>query len=232
MPPAALSGVRSETPLLLGRHLASGAPPLGIRERKERHKRELRQSILDAAEELFVQDGYQNVSMRRIAEKIEYSPTTLYRFFRDKADIVDQLIAQGYRGVYERYDEILADRPASPLETLNRVIDAYVAFGLEHPNHYQLWFATSEIRIVDGELRMQHGGRSYHVYHVWLDLIDECKSAGLLPAKDTLVLFQLIWGAVHGLISLRIHHPHFPWLPLDRHVAELLALLDRGLGPA
>lgn len=205
---------------------------MGIRERKERHKRELRRRILAAAEELFVQDGYDHVSMRKIAEKIEYSPTTLYRLFRDKAEIVDQLIADGYRGVHERYDEILADRPASPLETLNRVIDAYVAFGLAHPNHYRLWFATSEIRTVDGELRMRHGSVSYHVYQVWLDLIEECRQAGLFPNEDALVLFQLIWGTVHGMISLRIHQPHFPWLPVDRHVAELLSLLERGLNPA
>ena len=203
---------------------------MGIPERKERHRQDLRQRILEAAEELFVQDGYENVSMRGIAEKIEYSPTTLYRIFRNKADIVDQLIAEGYSGVYKRYEEILADRPESPLETLNLIISEYVAFALAHPNHYQLWFATSEIQIIDGQLRMRHGGRSYHVYHVWLDRIEECKAAGLLPDRDALALFQLIWGAVHGMISLRLHHPNFTWLPLEQHVTELLSMLHRGLG--
>ncbi len=202
---------------------------MGIPERKERHRTDLKRRILEAAEELFLQDGYQNVSMRKIAEKIEYSPTTLYRFFRDKADIMDRLIGEGYRGVYQRYEEILAHRPGSPLETLNLIISEYVAFALAHPNHYQLWFATSELRMDNGELRMRHGGRSYHVYHVWLDLIEECKAGGLLPAKDTLTQFQLIWGAVHGMISLRIHHPLFPWLPVEQHVKELLSMLRRGL---
>jgi hypothetical protein len=107
----------------------------------------------------------------------------------------------------------------------------YVDFALGHPDHYRLWFATSEIRMIDGQLQMRHGDRSYHVYQMWLDRIDECKAEGLLPSKDTLTLFQLIWGAVHGMISLRIHHPHFPWLPVDQHVKELLSLLDRGLAP-
>ncbi|UCC84671.1 MAG: WHG domain-containing protein, partial [Gemmatimonadota bacterium] len=140
----------------------------------------------------------------------------------------DELIAEGYRGVYERYEQILADRPDSPLETLNRIITEYVDFALVNPNHYELWFATSEIRVIDSQLRMRHGGRSYHVYHVWLERIDECKAAGLLPDRDTLNLFQLIWGSVHGMISLRIHHPSFPWLPLGQHVGELLSLLSRG----
>jgi AcrR family transcriptional regulator len=202
---------------------------LGIAERKVRQRLDLKQRVLEAAEELFVKDGYRNVSMRKIAEKIEYSPTTIYRLFRNKADVMDHLIAEGYSGVYRRYEEILAHRPDSPLETLNQIITEYVAFALENPNHYELWFATSEIRVEDDQLRMRHGEASYRVYHTWLDRIDECKAEGLLPDRDRLALFQLIWGTVHGMISLRIHHPQFPWLPLEQHVKELLSLLNRGL---
>ncbi len=194
-----------------------------------RQRLDLKQRVLEAAEELFVKDGYRNVSMRKIAEKIEYSPTTIYRLFRNKADVMDHLIAEGYSGVYRRYEEILAHRPDSPLETLNQIITEYVAFALENPNHYELWFATSEIRVEDDQLRMRHGEASYRVYHTWLDRIDECKAEGLLPDRDRLALFQLIWGTVHGMISLRIHHPQFPWLPLEQHVKELLSLLNRGL---
>jgi AcrR family transcriptional regulator len=202
---------------------------MGIPERKERQRRDRRRRILDAAERLFAKDGYRNVSMRKIADEIEYSTTVIYSLFRDKSEIIDELIAEGYHGVYERYEQILADRPDSPLETLNRIITEYVDFALASPNHYELWFATSEIRVIDGQLRMRHGGRSYHVYHVWLERIDECKAAGLLPDRDTLRLFQLIWGSVHGMISLRVHHPQFPWLPLEQHVGEVLSLLNRGL---
>jgi len=202
---------------------------VGISERKARHRVDLRRRILAAAEELFVRDGYQNVSMRKIAARIEYSPTTIYRVFRDKAEVMEHLIAEGYRGVRERYEAILAHRPDSPRETLNLIIREYVAFAIAHPNHYRLWFATSELRAGKDGLEMRHGSTSYRVYDTWLERIDECKAAGLLPRRDRLALFQLIWAAVHGLISLRIHHPGFPWPPLDRHVDALLSLLDRGL---
>jgi len=202
---------------------------MGIRERKERHRRNLRRMILEVAEDLFAREGYENVSMRKIAARIEYSPTTIYRLFRDKADLMEQLIAEGYRGVRERYEAILAERPASPLETLNLIIREYVAYALAHPNHYRLWFETSRLRLSGGRLEMRHGSTSYRVYHTWLDRIEECKAAGLLPPRDALELFQLIWAAVHGMISLRIHHPGFPWPPLHRHVDALLALLERGL---
>jgi hypothetical protein len=104
-----------------------------------------------------------------------------------------------------------------------------VRYALDNPNHYELWFKTGQIQLIDDQLRMQHGDRSHPVYHVWLERIEECKAAGLLPDRDALVLFQLIWGTIHGMISLRIHHPRFPWLPLDQHVTELLSLFRKGL---
>jgi AcrR family transcriptional regulator len=64
---------------------------MGVKERKAREKETLRQDILDAARELFIREGYQAVSMRKIAEKIEYSPATIYLHFRDKDDIFDHL---------------------------------------------------------------------------------------------------------------------------------------------
>jgi len=202
---------------------------MGIPERKRRQRQDLRQQVLNAAEELFVKDGYSNVSMRKIAEKIEYSPTMLYRLFRNKADIMDHLIADGYSGVYQRYEEILTSRPDSPWETLNLIIAAYVRFALEHPSHYELWFASSQLQVVDGQLRMRHGDTSYRVYRFWLELIEECKTKGLFSEKAAIEVFQLIWGPVHGLISLRIHHPRFPWMSLEQHLIELLSLLNNGL---
>ena len=62
---------------------------MGVHERRAREKKELRQEILDAARDLFLREGYENVSMRKIAEKIEYSPTTIYLYFQDKADLLD-----------------------------------------------------------------------------------------------------------------------------------------------
>ncbi len=202
---------------------------MGIPERKEREKKNLQQLVLRAAEELFIKNGYENVSMRKIAEKIEYSPTTIYRIFRNKADVMSHLLAEGYRGVYRRYEEILARPSESPRDTLNAIITEYVVFAINNPNHYKLWFATSELRVINDQLRMQHGDSSYRVYRTWLERIDECKAEGVLPDTETLTLFQMIWGAVHGLISLRIHHPRFPWLPLEQHIEELLLMLDRGL---
>lgn len=204
---------------------------MGSRERRQRHRDELRRRVLEVAEELFATDGYANVSMRRIADRIEYSPTTIYRLFENKDAIMEQLIADGYSGVHRRYQEILARRRDDPLALLAEVIRGYVEFALANPRHYELWFATSRIEVVDGSLQMQHGRARYRVYAVWLELIAECSRRGVLADRDSLELFQLIWAAVHGLIALRLHHPGFPWTPLADQVEGLLSMIRRGLAP-
>ncbi len=207
----------------------AGVQVMGITERRERQRRELRNAILSAAEELFVEEGFENVSMRKIARRIEYSPTTIYRFFESKAEIMNQLIAAGYAGVYLRYQRVFAASNGSPRETLNAIIRAYVEFAIEHPNHYELWFTTSALEWTDGQLRMSHGDVNYRVYHTWIERIEDCRAEGRFAGLETLHVFQLLWGAVHGLISLRIHHPAFPWLSLDRHVDQLLTMIEEGL---
>lgn len=201
---------------------------MGIAERKAKQRKELRDAVLAAAEDLFAHEGYENVSMRKIARSIEYSPTTIYRLFDDKADLMAQVIAKGYEGVYRRYREVQAARFDSPFEALRAIIRVYVDFALENSNHYQFWFASSEIELREGLLYMKHGDTVYQVYSFWLEKIDECLEQGLFKGKDRRTAFQLIWSAVHGLISIRIQHPKFSWIPVHDHVEELLTILERG----
>src|SRR5215471_14706745 len=112
---------------------------MGVKERKARQKKFLRQEILDAASELFVKEGYENVSMRRIAEKIEYSPTTIYLYFRDKSELLEQVCSETFSRLVHRLSKIL-DQPGEPLERLRRGLMAYIEFGLENPHHYRASF--------------------------------------------------------------------------------------------
>ena len=103
---------------------------MGVKERKARQKKFLRQEILDAASELFVKDGFENVSMRRIADKIEYSPTTIYLYFKDKAGLLEQVCQE----TFARLSLVLAriqGLPGDPVERLNREINAGLAVRSE-----------------------------------------------------------------------------------------------------
>src|SRR5690348_3585896 len=106
-------------------------------ERRAREKMLLREEILDAARELFLKHGFENVSMRKIATKIEYSPTTIYLYFKDKSEILSTLCAE----TFGRLSKIMAEierRPGDPIDKLRALGFAYIHFGLDHPSHYQL----------------------------------------------------------------------------------------------
>src|SRR5215813_8130397 len=118
---------------------------MSIAERKSRQKADLRQEILDAARDLFVQEGYESVSMRGIAEKVEYSPGTIYLYFKDKAEILDTLCAQTFEKLHVRMEAIRHDMDAGdPVEALRRGLRMYIQFGLDNPNHYIVTFVLGK----------------------------------------------------------------------------------------
>src|SRR3954471_13067482 len=89
---------------------------MGIKERQERDREAVRRAILDAARELFVAEGFQNVSIRKIAERIEYSPAAIYGYFASKDDIFFALAEEGFRLLGDpasvRHDPELVNAPA------------------------------------------------------------------------------------------------------------------------
>jgi len=197
---------------------------MGVSDRKQRETELLRQRVLDVAEGIIAKEGVRNVTMRRIASSVEYAPTVLYRLFASKNDLMDHLIARGYVGVRKRYEEVLCQHGSNPLRVLAGLIKVYVNYALTHPNHYRMWFSTSEISHEHGQLKMRHGRLEYVVFQTWLDSIEACREAGLFPGRTQMNAFQLLWTRIHGLISLRLQHPDFPWLPVDKHLAEVLDL--------
>src|SRR5215469_3467038 len=112
---------------------------MGPKERRVREKESVRQLILDAARELFATEGYRNVSMRKIAEKIEYSPTTIYLYFNDKSELLFSLCEETFSLLIEQFGQ-LEHEVDDPVERLRLALKSYVLFGIAHPNHYKVTF--------------------------------------------------------------------------------------------
>src|SRR5262247_3651263 len=106
---------------------------MGIKERQERDREAVRRSILDAARELFVSEGFQNVSIRKIAERIEYSPAAIYSYFPSKDDIFYALAEEGFRLLHRPSPEHQQDAP--PLEQLRGVLWHFYRFSHEQPQY-------------------------------------------------------------------------------------------------
>ncbi len=112
---------------------------MGIKERHERDREAVRRLILDAARELFVKEGFDNVSIRKIAERIEYSPAAIYGYFPSKDDIFFSLAEDGFRLLYGNRREEALDALA-PLERIRAVFWRLYEFSCEHPQSFALMF--------------------------------------------------------------------------------------------
>lgn len=204
---------------------------MGVRERRARQKRYLRQEILDAASELFVREGFENVSMRRIADKIEYSPTTIYLYFRDKAELLEQVCAETFMRLQQRLAKIL-EQPGEPLERLRRGLMAYIEFGLENPHHYRATFMMKFPENFEREKYIKPDTPGMQAFDFLRRSVYDATAAGKLSVKDAELASQTLWAGVHGITSLLITHEKFPWVGREQVARSVVETLLDGLAGA
>ena len=177
-----------------------------IRHRQDQEKQELRQTMLAAAGELFLEQGYAHFSLRKVAERIGYSPTTIYLYFRDKDDLLFTVVDEGYI----RFGQQLAAAATSTDDPWERIISlgrAYVAFGLQNPVYYQLMF----LQRVDF-LTHEQAGKSQPRLATFLVLqqaVQQAIDAGVLRPGNAENYSDVLWAVVHGMVSLAISLPAF-----------------------
>jgi len=207
---------------------------MGITERREREREEVRGRILDAARDLFARDGYEAVTMRKIAEAIEYSPTAIYLHFKDKESLVRELCLSDFDSLAKAFQRIA--REPDPLERLKKVGLAYADFALEHPNHYRLMFMTPHpAQTKDDEATaLRRGNPEADAYAFLVGTIAEAIEKGLLrpELKDAHLVAQAAWAGVHGVISLHVakcNDPWVDWRPLKKTVALVVDAFSRGI---
>jgi AcrR family transcriptional regulator len=200
----------------------------GPKQRREREKEALRQVILDAARELFVKEGYENVSMRRIADKIEYSPTTIYLYFEDKASLFFALCEETFAKLSKRMEGITRQNEDA-VETLRRVCRAYVEFGLKYPNHYRVTFMSHPQLSVGRERYLREGSMGMRCYSHLRASVEECIKQKKFKHKDLEALTQIIWAGGHGITSLLITKPEFPWAGKDKLIDLMIDVFIQGL---
>jgi len=171
---------------------------MGISERKARDKQAMKKRILATAMKLFLDEGFGNVSIRRIAAKIEYSPATIYLYFKDKDEILFALHTAGFEELYKRQQEVVKLR--SPSKRLRKHGEVYINFALENPEYYNLMFIMrSPVRKVLGQGELNVGLRSYELFKS--DVQSAIDSGILKNANADIAAFGL-WSQVHGIVSL------------------------------
>src|SRR5215204_314282 len=116
---------------------------MGIKERQDRERQAVRHGILEAARDLFVSEGYRNVSIRKIAERIEYSPAAIYSYFPSKDDIFFALAEEGFRLLVESGASCV--HVADPFDRLRAGLWAFYQFSKTHPEYFDLMFVDRSV---------------------------------------------------------------------------------------
>lgn len=182
---------------------------MGLKERRQRHKDEFKAEILEAALELFVQEGYNGFSMRRLASRIEYSPTTIYLYFRDRDDLLLHICENFYANLLqEQLQGMTADAP--PEQHLRQAFFCYVHYSLKHPELYKVVFFSNPQLYGRPEDYLSRDTMSLRYWKQFCELVDNCIKSGYFRPLDCYTLSTVMWSAMHGLVTSTIFTKDFP----------------------
>jgi AcrR family transcriptional regulator len=206
---------------------------MGLKERRQRERDEVRTKIMDAARELFAAEGIEAVSMRKIADAVEYSPTIIYQHFADKDALLHELCSEDFGALAHTFAEIA--KVTDPIQRIEQIGLAYGRFGIEHPNHYRLMFMTPfHGKKLDAEEMRKQGNPDEDGYAFLKQTVTEAIAAGRYRSGLTNadLISQVLWAALHGVVALEITKCNDPWLewrPFEQRMKLMLDTLRRGM---
>ncbi len=202
---------------------------MGPKERRVREREEIRGKILDAARDLFVAEGYDAVTMRRIADRIEYSPTAIYFHFRDKEALLKELCQSDFLSLAQQF--VAMQDIADPIEKMKATGRAYLKFGLDNPNHYRLMFMTPHPPV---EPENERGNPEEDAYAFLKAIVTQAVAEKRFKREynDADLVTQTVWSGVHGVISLHIAKSNDNWVDwrsIEQRAQIMIDVLVDGL---
>jgi AcrR family transcriptional regulator len=203
---------------------------MGIRERQERDRETVRRAILDAARDLFVDEGYRNVSIRKIAERIEYSPAAIYSYFPSKDDIFFALAEEGFRLLSARDEPANLEtlEPLDPLDRIRAVFWRLYEFSRDHPEYFALMFVDRSVPRISREYERFTFVRDMKTRIV--DHIQHCIDAkSFPPGVNPLVAFRLLTMGLLGVAVMRLSDRLAPGENADDLARDVLNVMLAGL---
>ena len=173
---------------------------MGVKERRQRERTQVREKILDAALEFFAQEGLEGVTMRALADAIEYSPPVIYAHFRDKDAIIRELCYRQLRQLAQAFASFGA---LDPVERLRRIGYVYADFAIEHPSHFRFMFLTSHPLPDDDEVGKDDPERN--AYAFLRQTVKDGLAADVFRPEftDADEIAQICWASAHGLVALQ-----------------------------
>ncbi|HKU99170.1 MAG TPA: TetR/AcrR family transcriptional regulator [Vineibacter sp.] len=205
--------------------------------RGEGHTR--REEILAAAKALFLEEGVRATTMRRLAERVGVSAPALYLYFKDKDAILIELCDRIFARLLVRMEEIERE-PLPACQRLRRMGEAYIRFGLEHPDEYRITFleatAPEPIRFTghrtDTSDLSQPGAKGAMVFSKIVEVYEAIAREGIALPHSPVTCAELSFLACHGLVAALISEPDFPWSDRETLIRGMVDVSVRGVLPA
>jgi AcrR family transcriptional regulator len=186
---------------------------MGTKERRDRERQELRQAILIASREIAAREGWQSVSIRKVAERIEYSPPTIYEHFASKEALLVELMREGFRLLMERV-QAGDSAAARPEARIRAVAQAYWEFAWDHPELYQVMHGLGGVPFCfDGQIESaehmpntsdpeQVSPEAKAVFQFTMDAIKDLVAGGEQDCEAREASVHILWATLHGLVAL------------------------------
>ncbi len=174
---------------------------MAVSDRKEREKEEMKRRILDAAKNLFLDQGFEKTSIRNIADAIEYSPGTIYLYFKDKNELLLALHDEAFDGLEKSFEKTAPIK--EPFDQLIGMGFEYLKFAIDNPELYELMFLMSA-PIEALECRCDIWEDGYKVFNMLIQLIGKCQEDGYFKNQKAEDLALTIWATMHGLATIHL----------------------------
>jgi len=175
----------------------------------------LRDDIIEAASRLLADPASPPLTLRAVAREVGVAATSVYLHFDDIASLV-LAVAERRFGELVKLQDLALEGVVDPADRMRAGCLAYCEFGLTYPGHYQVMFVTQSELLAAIPVEQMPG---YEVFHQLIDEVAACQ--GLAPdGQEAFSTAAMIWQQLHGIVSLRISRPRFPWPPLETAVSD------------